>query len=176
MATIKENPRFFFSYAKSFSKIKSSITLLHDKSGKIVTDRKGIADTLQEQFCSVFSDPNCPDKVQPNFPVPDVKSADAEVQVTTEDILEAIKDIKMDSAPGPDGIPAILLKRCAECLSVPLQLLWSESMKTGLVPKFYKMGYVTPLHKKGSRAEPVNYRPVTLTSHIVKTFERVVRK
>ena len=155
VATIKENPKFFFSYAKSFSKIKSSITLLHDKSGKIVTDRKGIADTLQEQFCSVFSDPNCPDKVPPNFPVPDVKSADAEVQVTIEDILEAIKDIKMDSAPGPDGIPAILLKRCAECLSVPLQLLWSESMKTGLVPKFYKMGYVTPLHKKGSRAEPV---------------------
>ena len=176
VATIKENPKFFFSYARSFSKIKSSITLLHDKSGKIVTDRKGIADTLQEQFCSVFSDPNCQDKVPPNFPVPDVKSPDTEVLVTAEDILEAIKDIKMDSAPGPDGIPAILLKKCAECLSVPLQLLWSESMKTGLVPKFYKMGYVTPLHKKGSKAEPVNYRPVTLTSHIVKTFERVVRK
>ena len=49
-------------------------------------------------------------------------------------------------------------------------------MKTGLVPKLYKMGYVTPLHKKGSRAEPVNYRIVTLTSYIVKTFEWVVRK
>ena len=47
---------------------------------------------------------------------------------------------------------------------------------SGLVPKFYKMGYVTPLHKKGSKAEPINYRPVTLISHIVKTFERVVRK
>ena len=176
VARIKENPKFFFSYAKSFSKVMSSISLLNDKSGNIVTDRKGIADTLQEQFCSVFSNPNCPDKVQPNFPVPDVKSPDTEVLVTAEDILEAIKDIKMDSAPGPDGIPAILLKRCAECLSVPIQLLWSESMKTGLVPKFYKLGYVTPLHKKGSRAEPVNYRPVTLTSHIVKTFERVVRK
>ena len=176
VARIKENPKFFFSYAKSFSKVKSSITLLHDKSGCIVTDKKGIADTLQEQFCSVFSDPNCPDKVSPNFPFADVKSPDTEVQVTKEDILEAIKDIKMDSAPGPDGIPAILLKRCAESLSLPLQLLWSESMKTGLVPKFYKMGYVSPLHKKGSKAEPVNYRPVTLTSHIVKTFERVVRK
>ena len=68
VSKIKENPKFFFSYAKSFSKIKSSIALLHDKNGSIVTDRKGIVDTLQEQFCSVFSDPNCPDKVQPNFP------------------------------------------------------------------------------------------------------------
>ena len=176
VSRIKENPKFFFSYAKSFSKVKSSITLLQNNSGNTVTDKKGIVDTLQQQFCSVFSDPNCPDKLQPDFPVPDVKSPDSEVQVTTEDILEAIKEIKMDSAPGPDGIPAILLKRCAECLSVPLQLLWSESMKTGSVPKYYKMGYVTPLHKKGSKAEPVNYRPVTLTSHVVKTFERVVRK
>ena len=30
--------------------------------------------------------------------------------------------------------------------------------------------------KKGSRCEPSNYRPVTLTSHIVKVYERVVRK
>ena len=95
---------------------------------------------LLKQFCSVFSDPDYADKVLPNFLVPEVETPDTEVQVTTEDILEAIKDIKMDGAPGPDGIPAILLKRCAESLSVHLQLLWSESMKTGLVPKFYKMG------------------------------------
>ena len=100
VATFKENPKFFFSYAmKSFSKIKSSITLLHGKSGKIVTDRKGIADTLQEQFCSVFSEPNCQEKVPPNFPVPDVKSPDTEVLVTAEDILEAIKDIKIWNLP-----------------------------------------------------------------------------
>lgn len=30
--------------------------------------------------------------------------------------------------------------------------------------------------KKGNRTEPVNYRPVSLTSHVIKIFERVVRK
>ena len=49
-------------------------------------------------------------------------------------------------------------------------------MRSGIVPKFYKTGYISPLFKKGSRCEAGNYRPVTLTSHIVKVFERVVRK
>ena len=32
------------------------------------------------------------------------------------------------------------------------------------------------MHKGGSRGLPANYRPVALTSHIVKMFERVIRK
>ena len=35
---------------------------------------------------------------------------------------------------------------------------------------------VCPIHKGGSRASPKNYRPVALTSHLTKVFERVVRK
>ena len=91
-------------------------------------------------------------------------------------IREAILDIKSKSATGPDGIPAILLKNCCDALSIPIQLIWKKSLELGHVPDYYKVGYITPLYKKGRRAIPVNYRPVTLTSHIVKVFERVVRK
>ena len=41
---------------------------------------------------------------------------------------------------------------------------------------FYKESYVCPLHRKGDRANTTNYRPVSLTSHIIKIFERVLRK
>jgi len=40
----------------------------------------------------------------------------------------------------------------------------------------YKVSYIAPLHKKGSHAVPANYRPVSLTSHVIKIFERVMRK
>ena len=51
-------------------------------------------------------------------------------------------------------------------------------MSSGIVPSYYnyKRGYISPLFKKGSRCEAGNYRPVTLTSHVVKVYERVVRK
>jgi hypothetical protein len=36
--------------------------------------------------------------------------------------------------------------------------------------------YITHLFKSGIKSLPVNYRPVSLTSHIAKTMERVIRK
>ena len=61
---IKTNPKYFFSYAKSFSKVKQNITTLLNGNQELVTERKELADALQvqRQFCSVFSDPNCPNK------------------------------------------------------------------------------------------------------------------
>ena len=38
------------------------------------------------------------------------------------------------------------------------------------------MDYVTPIHKGGSKQKPEQYRPVSLTSHIMKIFERVIKK
>ena len=35
---------------------------------------------------------------------------------------------------------------------------------------------ISPIHKGGSRSAPKNYRPVALTSHLIKVFERVVRR
>ena len=69
---IKTNPKSFFSYAKSLSKIKSSINMLFDSNQEITTDPKRMADLLQEQFSSVFSDPNSPDVKDPVFSPPSI--------------------------------------------------------------------------------------------------------
>ena len=39
----------------------------------------------------------------------------------------------------------------------------------------YKETHISPLYKKGNRAHAVNYRPVALTSHIIKIYERILR-
>ena len=128
---IGTNPKYFFSYAKSFSKVKQNISALLNVNQELVTERKELANILQHQFCSVVSDPNCSSKTIPTFKVPPLISSDTEPVLTPDKIVEAISEIKLDSAPGPDGIPAILLKRCATSLSVPIHLLWSESMSSG---------------------------------------------
>ena len=130
------------------------------------------------QFKAVFSDPvGAESTVGNEIVVPEyVEPRDGDVDFSQGDILDAIKDMKADSAAGPDGIPALLLKQCADSVSYPLYLMWKRSLGEGIVPSSSKESLVTPLFKKGSRSLAANYRPVSLTDHTIKIFERVVRK
>eukprot|EP00116_Pleurobrachia_bachei_P008430 sb/3468692/ len=168
---IKFQPKYFYSYAGSFSKSRSRIPHMYG----IESSDQSIADILQDQFCLNFSNPLNPDVVDPSFVPPQIKVPEPRLTPTPQLMLKALSELKSDSSPGPDGVPAILLKECAEELSAPLTLLWAESFNTGICPQFYKQGNVTPLFKKGDKARACNYRPVTLTSHVVKCYERVMR-
>ena len=172
---IKENPRYFYSYAKRYSKLKSSVGPLFDENGVLTNDPKTMADLLQDQYSSVFSDPSSTKKKSPtiNF---DVKEILNNITVSREEIIKAIDEISENSSCGEDDIPAIVLKKCKSSLSNPILSIWEESLQSGYVPKVYKNQVITPAHKKASKAEAENYRPISLTSHIIKIIERVIRK
>ena len=71
--------------------------------------------------------------------------------------------------------PAILLKKCKTSLSYPLSLIWRKSLDTTTINDTQKSTNVIPIHKGGSKGVPKNYRPIALTSHLIKIFEKVVR-
>ena len=48
------------------------------------------------------------------------------------------------------------------------------SIKQGYVPQDFKLAKVTPLHKKGSKLDPGNYRPISILSSISKVMEKIV--
>ena len=98
------------------------------------------------------------------------------MSISSKDIVNAISELDNDSAPGPDGVPATLLKNCAQEVSKPLKIIWSASLLSGIVPAYYKTSFVAPIFKKGCRAAAANYRPVSLTSHCIKIFERIMRR
>ena len=49
-------------------------------------------------------------------------------------------------------------------------------MDTGHIPDILKTANIIPIHKGGSMGIPKNYRPIALTSHLIKIFEKVIRK
>ena len=69
----------------------------------------------------------------------------------------------------------MILKNCAEEISYPIFLIWQDSLNSGYIHQNFKNQLITPVFKKGSKAIPQNYRPISLTSHIIKTFERIIR-
>ena len=48
-------------------------------------------------------------------------------------------------------------------------------MDEGDMHDVFKMAYITPIYKRGSKMNLVNYRPVSQTLHVMKIFERVIK-
>ena len=100
----------------------------------------------------------------------------SDIILSRHNIEAAIKEISINSAAGPDNFPALLLSRCAKELSAPLLFLYRNSLNSGIIPKQLKNARITPIYKGGSKAEAKNYRPIALTSHIIKVLERIIAK
>jgi len=173
---IKDNVKFFYSYANKKRKIKSRIGPLINKSTKkMTTDSKEMAEILADQYDSVFSTPTLPNATDMNDQLPDIPTLN-NVTATPEDFTTAIKELKSTSATGPDGVPAILLLKCAEPISIPMSIFWGKSMEESLIPPdSLKFSMITPIHKGKTKSDPANYRPVALTSHLIKIYEKVLR-
>ena len=175
ISKIKSNPKVFYSFAKSHSVIRNDISSMRDNAGIITQNPEKIANILQEQFSSVYSEPYSEYKKDPDFPILTENSLSPEAfKISETDIVSATSELNPNSSPGPDGVPAKLLIKCSHALSVPLTIMWRESFDSNVVPNFYKSTAVCPVHKKEDRTSPANYRPISLTSHIMKTAERVV--
>ena len=175
--SVKDNPRYFFSYAKRFSKLKSNIGPLKDpETGSLNYNPKKMANILQDQYVSVFSDPNSSTIKDTTQHLPKPAFSISTINFSEKDLIDAIDDMDSNAATSEDDIPAIVLKKCKRSLSKALLILWKSSLVSGMIPEYYKEQFVVPIHKKGSKTEPENYRPVSLTSHVIKIFERVIRK
>lgn len=77
-------------------------------------------------------------------------------------------------ATGSDKVPALFLKNCADILCIPLTKIFRLSLKLGYFPSAWKLADIVALHKKGSRSEVSNYRPISLLAIMSKLLETLV--
>jgi len=170
---IKKNPKYFFAYAKKFSKTSNRIGPLKDKDGNWVHNTQHIAELLSDQFKSVFSIPESP--CPPKDRLFNQEAALSDIQFTAEDFISAIDELSTTAGSGPDGLPSILLKKCKDSFSKCLQILWQKCYDLEMTPQDLKAAHIMGKFKDGLKSLPENYRPIALTSHLVKLFEKVVR-
>ena len=93
------------------------------------------------------------------------------VPAETEKIIEAL-DLKKST--GPISIPVFLLKTYKEFFAYWLTKLINLSFEVGVFPDILKTAKVTPIHKKNSKTNYENYRPISLLSVVSKIYEKLI--
>ena len=76
--------------------------------------------------------------------------------ITIPEILKLLSEINPHKASGPDNILACVLKETASEIAPMLTHLFQQSLNTGVIPPEWKQAYVTPIYKKGNKANPKN--------------------
>jgi len=78
-------------------------------------------------------------------------------------------------SPGPDQLHPRILYETRDIVVYPLFLIFNQSFKTGVLPHDSKVAEITAAHKKGSKTDRSNYRPISLTSVCCKLLASLVR-
>ncbi|KAK1791977.1 hypothetical protein P4O66_001747 [Electrophorus voltai] len=95
--------------------------------------------------------------------------------LTVADVRRTLRGINPRKAAGPDNILGRVLSECADQLADVLTDIFNISLSCAVVPTCFKTTIV-PVPKKPTVSCFNDYRPVTLTSIIMKCFKKLVMR
>ena len=98
----------------------------------------------------------------------------SEVEFSLNDIQILLAKVPDSSIAACDGVPPTILNKAADTLSTLLYLVFSYVVRTQKWPDTWKCAFVTPVFKKGSRANVENYRPISILPRISLIFEKLL--
>ena len=96
--------------------------------------------------------------------------------ITMKEFEMAVQNIKKaDKAPGLDKITYTIIKKFTPNIKEIYLDLFNQCLKTGIIPDAWKVAEVVAIPKPGKDTTlPENHRPISLTPHSGKIFERII--
>lgn len=167
---IPNNIKLFWAFTKS-KRQTNTYTSGFRYNGRSSGEPDEICQMFSEFFKTTYSTTNLVDvgnahSIRPNNVRP--------ILISNESVLDLLNGVDVNKNGGPDGIPNIFLKHTSRQISKPLTILFNKSLSEGVFPDKFKTANVTPIYKRGDKAEVTNYRPICLLNAFSKIFERLV--
>ena len=172
IAKSKENPKALHSYIRNQKTGCPTVGPLRLVSGELSDDPTVLCECFAECFSAVYN------RIPPVNAAPHQQHDGnmSDIVITPDEVRAVLDNLNGSSAMGPDEAHPLLLKSCSSELARPLSIIFNRSLREGVVPATWKFSTVVPIFKKGTRYDPSNYRPVSLTSVMCKSLERIIAK
>ena len=169
---MKENPKLLHSYLRCKKKFRPSVGPLRLAQNSTTDDPLEMAECFADAFASVYNSD------VPTDPAPHQQSNGVleNIDFGPSSVRNTLLALDINSSMGPDGLHPHLLKACADHLAYPLYRIFCLSLGEGSLPLLWKLSLVVPIFKKGSHADPLNYRPICLPSVPAKCLERIISR
>nr|CAD2196444.1 unnamed protein product [Meloidogyne enterolobii] len=146
------------------------ITFLTDSNDKIYKDNLEKSNILAKTFLTNFSHKDLQDEVITENNEHSIHDLDLDV-IQIRDLLRKLPN---KNSTSPDGIPYILLKHSADELAPVLTEIFRIILDSGNIPRIWRTSIIIPIHKKGDKSDPNNYRPISLTCTLCRVLERLI--
>ncbi len=101
-------------------------------------------------------------------------SDDHVITVSEDEVRKELRRVNVRKAAGPDGITGRVLRSCADQLAGLFTSIFNESLATSVVSTSFKKSVIIPVPKISKPSCLNDYRPVALTSTVMKVFERLL--
>ena len=167
----EEEPKLFYKYINGKITNKETIDKVR-KEGRTYQTAEEISEIMNESFKTVFT-------VEEEFAEPSMEMPQTgmqEINVRKHEIGTLMEKLDVRKAMGPDGVACWMLRECKDQLLEPIWEIINSSLEEGRVPKEWKRANIVPIFKGGTKTEPLNYRPVSLTSVVGKLCETVIKE
>jgi len=98
-------------------------------------------------------------------------------EVTTDEVRELSRRIPLGTAPGPDGVPDMVIKEIAVRKPEMLRDVFNCCLTEGIFPSKWKVAKLVLLRKADKPLENLSsYRPICLLNTMGKLFERLIKR
>nr|VZI24942.1 unnamed protein product [Spirometra erinaceieuropaei] len=90
------------------------------------------------------------------------------------EVVDVMRKLRNNEAPGEDGIPAEIFKSCVDTLAPWLHEVIERAWRDEVVPDDWGLGILVPILKKGDKTRCENYRGISLIDVAAKALATVL--
>ena len=165
----------FWKLMKRSPDCKRDIIALKDPSGEIKFKTEEIGDIIYNSFAKRLNGGRTKTRRKKHKrKYLDLYGKRLTQELKPEEYDKVISQIKNNKAVGPFGIKGELIKNGGFTLRSYMIIWINKMLRNGKVPMTLKAGRVKLIYKKGSSFNPLNYRPITISSVLLKVLTRLL--